>query len=170
MEISVSRGAILVAVAAILDAAVGPYLTFGWISVSLTILCVVAAASGLGELQAMLLGFFGGILMDALGVGPGLFGAGALSGVAAGMIAARTEILGRKGPSRLLLAQAVVIAVIVSDLIRLAAVGLSGMQGPPVVGFVVGGVLPDVILNGFLALLIGERLVRLVELKSLPWV
>lgn len=170
MEISVGRSAILVAIAAIADAVVGPYVTFGWISINLTIICVVAAASGLGELQAMLLGFFGGILLDALGAGPGLFGAGALSGVAAGMITARTEILGRKGPSRLLLAQAVVISVAASDLIRLAAVGLSGMEGPPVIGFVVGGVLPDVALNGLLALLIGERLVRLVEIKSLPWV
>lgn len=158
------------AVAAVLDAVIGPFVSFGWASLSLTVVCIVAAASGLGELQAMLLGLFGGILMDALGVGPGLFGAGALSGVVAGMIAARTEILGRKGPSRLLLAQAVVIAVVLSDLIRLAAVGLSGMQGPPLAGFVVVGVLPDVAINGFLALLVGERLVRLVEIKSLPWV
>src|ERR687889_126581 len=73
---SVIRAAIVVALAALLDAVVVPYLTFGFFSPRLTLIAVVFAVAPLRDLQAVLLGFFGGILLDALG--SGLFGVGAL--------------------------------------------------------------------------------------------
>lgn len=157
------------AIGALLDAVAGPYLTFGWFSINLTVLCIVVVASQLDELQGMLLGFFGGILTDALGVGPGLFGAGALGGVAAGAIAVRAGMLQRKGTSRLLLAQVVAVAVAVCDLVRFAGVGLAGLDGPPVGEFILGGVLPNAVANGLLALMIGERLVKFVQIRDVPW-
>src|SRR5215213_503875 len=64
---SVIRAAIVVALAALLDAVVVPYLTFGFFSPRLTLIAVVFAVAPLRDLQAVLLGFFGGILLDALG-------------------------------------------------------------------------------------------------------
>lgn len=169
-EVSVSRGAALVALAAFLDAVLGPYLTFGWVSINLTVLCVVVVAVGLDELEGMLLGFSGGLLTDALGVGAGLFGAGALCGVLAGAIAARVGAwVGRAETSRLVVAQVAAVAVAVCDLIRLAAVNLAGMGGPPLGEFILGGMLPDVLLNGMLALLLGERLLKVVQIRKSRW-
>ena len=71
-QTSVVRAALLVALAALAEAVLGPYLTFGWISPKLTLLGIVFAVAPLRDLQAVLLGFFGGILFDALG--GGLFG------------------------------------------------------------------------------------------------
>ena len=66
-QASVIRAAIVVAIAALLDAVVVPYLTFGFFSPALTLIAIVFAVAPLRDLQAVLLGFFGGILLDALG-------------------------------------------------------------------------------------------------------
>src|SRR5215218_7579198 len=78
-QASVIRAAIVIALAALLDAVVVPYLTFGFFSPRLTLIAVVFAVAPLRDLQAVLLGFFGGILLDAFG--SDLFGVGALAGL-----------------------------------------------------------------------------------------
>ena len=166
VQASVIRAALLVALAAVFDVVVGPYLTFGLIAPNLTIISIVVAASGLGELQAILLGFFGGILTDALGVGVGLFGVGALGGLAAGMLAARVGTYQRKGVLRPLLFVAVCLSVAAYDLIKLIANTLAGFSGPSAVGFFFGGMLPDALLNGLLAYIIGAQLFKLVRIKG----
>ncbi len=55
-ETSVLRAAVVVAAAAVLEAVVGPFLAFGWISPKFVVIAVVFAVSGLRELQAVLLG------------------------------------------------------------------------------------------------------------------
>ena len=100
---SVIRAAIVVALAALLDAVVVPYLTFGFFSPRLTLIAVVFAVAPLRDLQAVSLGFFGGILLDALG--SNLFGVGALGGLLAAMLASRTSAVRRRGSERMLLAQ-----------------------------------------------------------------
>ena len=102
-QASVVRAAIVVALAALLDAVVVPYLTFGFFSPRLTLIAIVFAASPLRDLQAVLLGFFGGILLDALG--SDLFGVGALGGLLAAMLASRASAIRRRGTERVLLAQ-----------------------------------------------------------------
>ena len=82
-QTTVVRAALVVAVAALLDAVVVPYLTFGFFSPRLTLIAVVFAAAPLRDLQAVLLGFFGGVLLDALA--GDLFGVGALGGLLAGL-------------------------------------------------------------------------------------
>ena len=121
VQTSLVRAALLVAFGALFDAVVGPYLTFGGVSPNLTMICVVVSASSVEELQGIVLGFFGGVLVDALGVAPGLFGAGALAGVIAGWIATRAGELQRKRASGALMAQVVALVVAVNDLIKLAA-------------------------------------------------
>src|SRR3712207_4901213 len=108
---SIVRAALVVALAALLEAILGPYLTFGWISPKLMVLGVVFAVAPLRELQAVLLGFFGGVLFDALG--GGLFGVGALSGLLAGVLAGRAGHGRGKGGGRLLATQVVEISVAV---------------------------------------------------------
>src|ERR671915_63883 len=68
---SIVRAALLVAFAALLEAVLGPYLTFAWVSPKLTLLGIVFAVAPLRDLQPVLLGFFGGILFDALSGGRG---------------------------------------------------------------------------------------------------
>src|SRR5215210_2842016 len=119
VQISVVRAALLVALAAFLESALSPLLTFGWVGPRFLILGVVVAVAGLRDLQALLLGFFGGVLTDALS--SGLFGAGALGGVFAAAISVRAGAARRKGGSRPALAQAVVAAVVVYDLLGLFA-------------------------------------------------
>src|SRR5215210_7606360 len=94
---SVIRAAIVVALAALLDAVVVPYLTFG---------------------------FFGGILLDALG--SNLFGVGALGGLLAAMLASRASAVRRRGSERLLLAQVAGLAVAAYDLLGYSARWLAG--------------------------------------------
>ncbi|HEV2744279.1 MAG TPA: rod shape-determining protein MreD, partial [Rubrobacter sp.] len=81
---SVVRASIIVAAAALLEAVLGPYLTFGYVSPKFALIGIVFAVSPLRDLQAVLLGFFGGILLDSLS--SGLFGVGALAGLAAGAL------------------------------------------------------------------------------------
>ena len=164
---SVVRAAAIVAVAALLDAVVVPYLTFGWISPKLTLIAIVFAASPLRDLQAVLLGFFGGILLDALG--GGLFGAGALGGLVAGTLSMRLGTIRRKGTERFLLAQVVGASVAAYDLIYLAAVNLAGLTGPPVGEYLIAGVLPNAVLNALLAYLIGGPLLRITRAKPRTW-
>ena len=159
------RAALLVALAALLEAALSPFLTFGWVGPRFLVLGVVVAVTGMRELQALLLGFFGGVLTDALG--GGLFGAGALGGILAAAISVRAETARLKGEARLVLAQAVAVAAY--DLLSLLATVLAGGEGPPAVRYLLGGVVPDVLLNAFLVYLVGGWLLRLISTKEEKW-
>jgi rod shape-determining protein MreD len=166
-QTSVGRAALLVALAALSEAVLGPYLTFGFISPKLTLLGIVFAVAPLRDLQAVLLGFFGGILFDALG--GGLFGVGALSGLLAGILSARAGTVRPKGAERLLLAQVVAISVAVYDLTYLMALNLAGLDGPTFGDYAAAGLLPDALLNALLAYLIAGWLLRIGRDKSHAW-
>ena len=77
------------------------------------------AVAPLRDLQAVLLGFFGGILLDALG--SDLFGVGALGGLLAAMLASRASAVRRRGSEKILLAQVVAFAVVGHDLLAYSA-------------------------------------------------
>ena len=162
---SVVRATLVVALAALLEAIFGPYLTFGWISPKLMVLGVVFAVAPLRDLQAVLLGFFGGVLVDALS--GGLFGVGALSGLLAGLLAARAGDVRPKGAERVLLAQVVAISVAAYDLTYLTALNLAGLQAPAFGEYAVAGLIPDAALNALLAYIVGGWLVRLSHHKTL---
>ena len=166
-QTSVVRAALIVAFAALFDAVLGPYLTFGWISPKLTLIGVVFAVSPLRDPQAILLGFFGGILLDALG--GGLFGAGTLGGLLAAALSVRAGAVRRKGTERVLLSQVVGISVAAYDLIYLTAVNFAGLQGPAFGEYVVAGALPDAVLNALLAYLLGGWLLRIGRTKDRSW-
>ena len=161
----VVRAALLVALAALLEAALSPFLTFGWVGPRFIVLGVVVAVTGLGELQALLLGFFGGVLADALG--GGFFGAGALGGIIAAAVSVRVEGTRLQGEARLIVTQA--IAVAAYDFFALVAPVLAGHDGPPALRYLVGGVIPDVLLNAFLAYIVGGWLLRLTTAKEEKW-
>ena len=164
---SVLRAGLIVAVAALLDAVLGPYLTFGWISPKLTLLGVVFAVSPLRDPQAILLGFFGGMLLDALG--GGLFGAGALGGLFAATLSVRAGGVRRKGTERLVLSQVVGVSVAAYDLVYLMAIKLAGLQGPAFGEYAVAGALPDAVLNALLAYLVGGWLLKIGRTKDRSW-
>jgi rod shape-determining protein MreD len=166
-QTTVVRAALFVALAALLDAVLGPYLTFGWISPKLTVLGVVFAVAPLRDLQAVLLGFFGGILFDALS--GGLFGVGSLSGLLAGILAARAGAVRPRGAERLVLAQVVAISVAAYDLAYLMALNLAGLEGPPFGEYAVAGLLPDALLNALLAYLVSGWLLKVGRDKTLAW-
>jgi rod shape-determining protein MreD len=166
-QASVVRAAIIVALAALLEAVLGPYLTFGFFSPKLTLIAVVFAVSQLRDLQAVLLGFFGGILLDALG--SDLFGVGALGGLLAGTLAARAGAVRRKGTERMMLAQAAGLAVAAYDVMGLTARWLAGLGVPALGEYAVGGVLPDAVLNAVLAFLVGGWLLKIVSTKPRSW-
>jgi rod shape-determining protein MreD len=159
-QASVIRAAIVVAIAALLDAVVVPYLTFGFFSPRLTLIAIVFAVAPLRDLQAVLLGFFGGILLDAFG--SDLFGVGALGGLLTAILASRASDVRRRGSERVLFAQVAGIAVAAYDLLGYSARWL----GVPQLGeYVVGGVLPDAVINALLASLIGGWLLNVVNIK-----
>jgi len=160
----VIRAAIVVALAALLDAVVVPYLTFGYFSPRLTLIAIVFAVAPLRDLQAVLLGFFGGILLDALG--SDLFGVGALGGLIAAMLASRSSAVRRRGSERVLLAQVVGLAVACYDLLGYSARWLAGLGVPQLGEYVVVGVLPDALINALLAFLVGGWLLNLVNIKT----
>ena len=160
---SVIRAAIVVALAALLDAVVVPYLTFGFFSPRLTLIAVVFAVAPLRDLQAVLLGFFGGILLDALG--SDLFGVGALGGLLAAMLASRASAVRRRGSERVLLAQVAGLAVAGYDLLGYSARWLAGLGVPQLGKYAVGGVLPDALVNALLAFLVGGWLLNVVDIK-----
>ena len=162
-QASVVRAAIVVALAALVEAVVGPYLTFGFFSPKPTLIAVVFAASQVRDLQAVLLGFFGGILLDALG--SDLFGVGTLGGLLAGALAARAGAVRRKGTERFVLAQAVALAVAAYDILGLVARWLAGLGVPGLAEYAVGGILPDAALNALLAYLVGGWLSKAVITK-----
>ena len=164
---SVVRAALIVALAALLDVVLGPYLIFGWISPKLTLLGVVFAVAPLRDLQAVLLGFFGGILFDALS--GGLFGVGALSGLLAGILSARAGAVRPKGAERLLLAQVVAVSVAAYDLTYLTALNLAGLEGPMLGEYAVAGLLPDVLLNALLAYFVGGWWLKIGRDRTLAW-
>jgi rod shape-determining protein MreD len=163
-QASVIRAAIVVAVAALLDAVVVPYLNFGFFSPRLTLIAVVFAASPLRDLQAVLLGFFGGILLDALG--SDLFGVGALGGLFAAMLSSRATAVRRKGTERVLLAQVAGLAVSGYDLLGYTARWLAGLAVPRLGEYAVWGVLPDAVVNALLAFLVGGWLLNFVNVKA----
>jgi rod shape-determining protein MreD len=163
-QASVIRAAIVVAVAALLDAVVVPYLTFGFVSPRLTLIAVVFAVSALRDLQAVLLGFFGGILLDALG--SDLFGVGALGGLLAAMLASRASAVRRKGTERVLLAQVAGLAVAGYDLLGYTARWLAGLTVPQLGEYAVAGALPDAAINALIAFLIGGLLLGVVNVKN----
>ena len=167
-QTAVVRAAIVVAIAALLEAVLGPYLTFGFFSPKLTLIAVVFSASQLRDLQAVLLGFFGGILLDALG--SDLFGVGALGGLLAGTLAARAGAVRRRGTERVILAQAAGLAVAAYDVMSLMARWLAGSGVPSLGEYAVGGVLPDAVLNALLAFLVGGWLLKIVSTKLRSWV
>ena len=162
-QASVVRAAIVVAIAALLDAVVVPYLTFGFFSPRLTLIAIVFAASPLRDLQAVLLGFFGGILLDALG--SDLFGVGALGGLLAAMLVSRASAVGRKGAERVLLAQVAGVAVAGYDLLGYTARWLAGLAVPQLGEYAVSGVLPDAVISALLAFLLGGWLLNIVNVK-----
>lgn len=162
-QASVIRAAIVVAIAALLDAVVVPYLTFGFFSPRLTLIAVVFAVAPLRDLQAVLLGFFGGILLDALG--SGLFGVGALGGLLTAMLASRASAVRRSGSQKVLLAQVVGLAVAAYDLLGYSARWLAGLGVPQLGEYAVGGVLPDAVINALLAFLVGGWLLNVVNIK-----
>jgi rod shape-determining protein MreD len=166
-QTSVVRAALVVAFAALSEAVLGPYLTFGWVSPKLTLLGIVFAVAPLRDLQAVLLGFFGGILFDALG--GGLFGVGTLSGLLAGILSARAGTVRPKGAERFLLAQVVAISVAVYDLTYLIALNLAGLSGPAFGDYAIAGLLPDALLNALLAYLIAGWLLRIGHDKTRAW-
>jgi rod shape-determining protein MreD len=162
-QASVVRAAIVVEIAALLDAVVVPYLTFGFFSPRLTLIAIVFAASPLRDLQAVLLGFFGGILLDALG--SDLFGVGALGGLLAAMLASRASAVRRRGTERVLLAQVAGLAVAGYDLLGYTARWLAGLAVPHLGEYAVVGVLPDALVNALIAFLLGGWLLNLVNIK-----
>ena len=163
-QASVIRAAIVVAIAALLDAVVVPYLTFGFFSPALTLIAIVFAVAPLRDLQAVLLGFFGGILLDALG--SDLFGVGALGGLIAAMLASRSSAVRRRGSERVLLAQVAGLAVACYDLLGYSARWLAGLGVPQLGEYAVVGVLPDALINALLAFLVGGWLLNLVNVKT----
>src|ERR687893_3194498 len=162
-QASVVRAAIIMALAALLEAVIGPYLTFGFFSPKLTLIGIVFAVSQLRDLQAVLLGFFGGILLDALG--SDLFGVGALGGLLAAMLASRASAVRRRGSEKLVLAQVAGLAVAGYDLLGYSARWLAGLGVPQLGEYAVGGVLPDVLVNALLAFLVGGWLLNVVDIK-----
>src|SRR5215217_8492894 len=162
-QASVIRAAIVIALAALLDAVVVPYLTFGFFSPRLTLIAVVFAVAPLRDLQAVLLGFFGGILLDALG--SDLFGVGALGGLLAAMLSSRASAVRRRGSERVLLAQVAGIAVAGFDLLGYSARWLAGVSVPQLSEYAVWGILPDALINALIAFLIGGWLLQIVNVK-----
>jgi rod shape-determining protein MreD len=163
----VLRATLLVALAALLEVTLAPLLTFGWVAPRILILGVVVAVADLRDLQALLLGFFGGILTDALS--GGLFGVGALGGIFAAAISLRIRVVRRKVGAGPFAAQAVAVAVAVYDLLGLFAPILAGQDGPPVATYLAGGVVPDALLNALLAYLVGGRIPKLMTMKEEKW-
>jgi len=152
-QVSVVRAALLVAVGALMEAALTPLLEVGWVSPKFVILAIVLAAAAQRDLQALLLGFFGGVLTDALG--DGIFGVGALAGLAAATISMRAGAMRRKGGATSVLTVAAALGVAVYDVLGLLAPALAGDTVPPLGAYLVAGVLPDVLLNAALAYLFG---------------
>lgn len=166
-RVSTIRAVTLVFLGALSQAVISPYLTFGLLAPALAVLCIVAATAGLKWSVALPVGFFGGILVDALG--SGLFGVGALSGVIASTLASRAGIVGKGTVSPARMAVVVAVSVAAHDSVSVAALGLSGESWPPLIGFLSLGLAPDALLNAGLAYVLGGVLVALVLVKERSW-
>lgn len=153
--------AAMIAIAAVLDAVVAPYLDFGWFSPKFTIVAIVFAASGLRHLQGILLGFFGGVLLDTLG--GGLFGVGAVGGLIAGTLSVRYGDVMTRGAARFMLSLLAGIAVAAYDLVQLVAYNLVGLDVPAFLGYAFSGILPDTFLNAVLAFIMGGWLLKIIR-------
>lgn len=164
---STFRAFVLVAVAALLQVVLVPYLDLGFVAPAVSLLCVAVAAAGLREPAGLLVGFFGGVLVDALG--SGLFGVYALSAVLAAALSSRAGLLEVGVSTRLRLAGVVALAVAAHDLASVAALGLTGGGWPPPASFALVGLLPDALLNGLLAYLVGGALLGFVLVKVKRW-
>lgn len=162
-QASIVRAAVTVAIAVLVGTLMAPYLDFEWFSPKFAIIAIVFAASGLRDLQGILLGFFGGILSDALGSGVFLFGVGVVGGLIAAGLAVRYGMAWSRGAERLLLAQLVAVSVAAYDVVQVAALGLAGFDRPPLMGYALSGILPDALLNGLLAYLIGGWLLKTIR-------
>lgn len=149
----------IVAFAAVLEVVLGPYLTFGWISPKFMIFGVVFAVLGMRQMQALLLGFFAGILFDAFG--GGLFGIGSLAGLLAAMLAIRADAARRRGARRFVMAQVVALSVLVYDLVNFFGTRFAGLEAPPFAEYFFLGIIPDALLNGILAYVIGGLFLRI---------
>lgn len=148
-----------IAVGAVLDAVVAPYLDFGWFSPKFTIIAIIFVAFGLRHIQGILLGFFGGVLLDALG--GGLFGAGALGGLIAGMLSVRYGDVMTRGTARFTLSILAGISVFAYDLVQIVAYDLLGLDVPSFLTYLFSGMLPDAFLNVLLAFVVGGWLLRM---------
>ena len=158
------RAAILVAFGAFLQAVLAPQLSLWWVEPNFLVLALAAAVAGLRELYGVLLGFFGGILVDILA--SGLFGAGAFGGAIVGMISARAgqrvAVSGGEVP-RFSLAGGVALAVAVYGLIRFSFLALWGGSLSPFGGFQALGLLPDALVNGLIFFVICRPLIKLTR-------
>ncbi|MGH3086175.1 MAG: rod shape-determining protein MreD [Rubrobacteraceae bacterium] len=166
-QTSIVRAAVVVALAAVMEVVLGPYLELGWLAPKFLILGVVFAVPALRDLQAVLLGFFAGVLFDSLS--GGLFGVGSIGGLVAATLTVRANAVRRKGSERFIMAQVVGASVAVYDLVNWTATGLAGLEAPPFGVFLVGGILPDALLNGLLAYLIGGWLLKITRPKTRSW-
>ncbi len=164
----IGRAMLLVGIAALLETTLSPLLTFGWVGPRFLVLGVVVAVTGLRDLQSLLLGFFGGVLTDALS--GGLFGVGALGGVFAAAVSVWTGAGRLKGDARPMLAWTVALAVAAYDLLGLFAPILAGQGSPLIVSYLLAGLIPDVLLNSVLAYLVGGRLLKLIATKEEKWI
>jgi rod shape-determining protein MreD len=146
----------VVALAAFLEAVLTPRLQVAWVAPGFSILGIVISTFGMKDLQGMLLGFFGGVLIDTLS--SGLFGVGALGGLLAGFLSARAGRLGRKESTRLLISQVSFVSVLAADVANWGAIRLNGSSGPDFLLYFLTGALPDALVNALLAFIIGKRL------------
>lgn len=160
------RAVALVIAGAVLQTLFAPQLSLWWVAPNFLVLALVAAAPGLRELYGVVLGFFGGVLVDVFA--GGLFGAGAFGGSVVGMISARGgggAVDGGK-VSRLSLAGVAALAVLVYGLIRLSFLALWGGSLSPFGGLLALGLLPDALVNGGLAFLVCRPLMRFTRKRE----
>ena len=158
---SILLAALVVGVSAFLEAVITPWVRIGWVGPSFTMIGIVISTVGLRELEGMLLGFFGGVLLDALGAG--IFGVGALSGLLAGFISVRVGTYIRRDRTRSLLAQLTFLVVFVSDLIGWGAARIVGDSVPSFFMYLFTGALPDGVANALLAFIIGGAVLSFLQ-------
>ena len=162
-QASVVRAALVVAAAAVLDAVVVPYLTFGFFSPRLTLIAVGLRGLPTTRPAGRVARFFRWVLLDALSCD--FFGVGALGGLLAAALSARSSAVRLKG-ERVLLAQVAGLSVAGYDLIGYAARRLAGLGTPQLSEYAVWGVLPDALINALIAFLIGGYLLQIINVKS----
>ncbi|MGI8865551.1 MAG: hypothetical protein ACR2G1_02330, partial [Rubrobacteraceae bacterium] len=98
--------------------------------------------------------------------GGGLFGVGALGGLISATLSMRVGAARLKNAQRFLLAQVAGFSVFAYDLISLPSLQLTTSTGPAVGEYVIGGALPDALLNVVLAYLLGGWLLNVVRSRE----